>query len=246
MVFIKKAIVAIVAVILFASVFVAASAQSQAAEDKGPLEKITFIHYKKGFEKSAAGPAKAKPVSCYGYLASGAKWKTIEPYLVNPTNSDGLNQNFVFSAVTAGAAEWEKYGGNIFGEASIDYDAQYVEDKTDGKNTVSFGNYPNNGVIAVTNVWGYFGGSPRTRQLVEWDMLFNDTYFTFGDATATPSLMDLQNIATHEIGHSAGMNDQYSTKCYLETMYGYSSEGDIAKRDLYTEDITGIRKLYGS
>ena len=56
--------------------------------------------------------------------------------------------------------------------------------------------------------------------------------------------MDVQNIITHEIGHSAGMNDLYSTSCLQETMYGYSTEGEIKKRDLNSGDITGIRKLY--
>ena len=55
--------------------------------------------------------------------------------------------------------------------------------------------------------------------------------------------MDLQNIATHEFGHAAGLDDYY--QCDLETMYGYSYYGDIEKRDLYDGDIAGIQKLYG-
>ncbi len=237
----KKIILLLVVFSLFSLAFVFAAQNSPT--DKGSLEKITFIHYKKGFAKPEA-PGKSKPVTCYGYLASGAKWKTIEPYLVNPTNSDSLGASFVESAVTAGVAEWEKYGGNIFGSGSIDYNATYAENIADGENTVSFGTYQNSGVIAVTNVWGYFGGKPQSRQLLEWDLLFNDTYFEFGDAAINPALMDLQNIATHEIGHAAGMNDLYNTACYQETMYGYSTEGETSKRDLSSGDIVGITKLY--
>jgi predicted Zn-dependent protease len=54
--------------------------------------------------------------------------------------------------------------------------------------------------------------------------------------------MDLQNIATHEIGYGIGLADIYD--CDLETMYGYSGEGDIVKRDLYDGDITELQKLY--
>lgn len=241
----KRAILLIVVSCLFASIFVFAAAEQGKDNDKGPLEKITFIHYKKGFAKPSA-PGKTKPVNCYGYLASGAKWKINEPYLINPTNGDGLGASFVESAVNAGVAEWERFGGNIFGGWAIDYSAQYVDNATDEKNTVTFGTIDDSGIIAVTNVWGYFSGSPKTRQLVEWDMLFNDAYFAFGDATLNSALMDLQNIATHELGHSAGMDDLYNTVCFQETMYGYSTEGETSKRDLYSGDIAGITKLYGS
>ncbi|NIP29559.1 MAG: peptidase M10A and M12B matrixin and adamalysin, partial [Candidatus Dadabacteria bacterium] len=64
------------------------------------------------------------------------------------------------------------------------------------------------GVIAVTVIWGYFSGPPSIREIVEFDVLF-DTDFTWGNATVNPTLMDLQNIATHEIGHGAGLGDLY-------------------------------------
>jgi len=40
------------------------------------------------------------------------------------------------------------------------------------------------------------------------------------------------------------MDDLYETSCMAETMYGYSSEGEVSKRDLNAGDITGIQKLY--
>jgi len=211
-------------------------------EDKGPLTKITFIHYKDGQAKPA-GAGKTKTVQCYGFLANGAKWKTTEDYYINPLYSN-LPSLFVESAVNAGVAEWEEYGGNnIFGNGIVNTNALYNDSATDGKNVAAFGSYPDSSVIAVTNVWGYFYGPPKTRQLVEWDILFN-TYFAWGDGKENPSLMDLQNIATHELGHSAGMGDLYNTSCSLETMYGYSTEGEIIKRDLYKGDIAGIQALY--
>lgn len=215
-------------------------------EDRGPLTKITFIHYKKGYAKPPWAGGGGKPeAKCYGFLAKGAKWKTLEPYLVNPTNSDGLSDTFVKSAVDLGVGEWETYGGEIFGEGSLDASASYNDGNLDEVNTTSFGAYPDSGVIAVTTVWGYFSGPPQTRELVEWDILFNNaSTWAWGDATADASLMDLQNIATHELGHSAGMDDLYETSCNLETMYGYSTEGEMIKRDLHTGDIVGIQELY--
>ena len=58
--------------------------------------------------------------------------------------------------------------------------------------------------------------------------------------------MDLQNIATHEIGHGLGLEDLYNVVCDQETMYGYSSKGEIKKRTLEQGDITGLQIMYGS
>jgi hypothetical protein len=233
----------ILTVLSFTGVVSIAKAKEQ--DDKGPLTKITFIHYKR--DKNQAKPGggiKPGSITCYGYLAKGAKWKTAENFLVNSTSSN-LDQNEVLQSMNAGITEWEKYGGSgIFGDGSLDNNVTYDETTYDGENTVSFGNYSQPDVIAVTNVWGYFGGAPQTRELIEWDMLFN-TQFNWGDATtAGNSVMDLQNIATHELGHSAGMNDLYTTSCNLETMYGYSLEGETSKRDLNAGDIKGIQGLY--
>lgn len=214
--------------------------------DRGPLAKITFIHYRKGLAKPPSVGNPKKQTSCYTYLASGAKWKTPENYLVNSSLSGGLDDAFVFSAATKGETEWERYGGpNIFGQASLDNSAVYQSNVTDGQNVLAFGNYADPNVIAVTTVWGYFSGPPGNRELVEWDMLFNTgSDWQFGDAEADPSKMDLQNIATHELGHSAGMGDLYSLSCTQETMYGYSEVGEINKQDLNTGDIAGITSLY--
>lgn len=213
---------------------------SSQAKDKGPLSKITFIHYRKNFAKPTPDATKGSKGSCYSYIATGAKWKTTEGYIVNPTGSN-LDSNFVTQAVDKGVAQWEMYGGsNIFGTSSSDLS---VGTGFDNRNVVNFGPYSDNNAIAVTTVWGYFGGAPATREIVEWDMLFNN-YYTYGDASTNGSVMDLQNIATHELGHSAGMADLYNFSCSLETMFGYSGYGEIIKRDLNNGDIQGIKKLY--
>lgn len=210
-------------------------------DERGPLTKITFIHYKKGAAKPS-GVGKSKGEACYTFLSKGAKWKDDENFEINPTNSS-LNDGFVKEAMDSGVAEWEKYGGTaIFGNSSINTSAIYNDSIYDGRNVAAFGDY-SPGVIAVTTVWGYFYGPPQTRELIEWDMLFN-TYYQWGDATVDHSLMDLQNIATHELGHSAGLGDLYNTSCGEETMYGYSTWGETEKRDLNAGDIAGIKKLY--
>jgi len=212
-------------------------------ENRGPLTKITLIHYRKGYGKpDGVGKPKKPPKdsACYTYLSKGAKWKTTEDYLVNPTNNDDMDQNFVKNAVDAGVTAWEEHGGEIFGQGYIDTSASYSENY-DENNTTSFTNL-DPGIIGVATVWGFFSGPPKYREIVGWDIRFND-YYDWGDGV-NPNLMDLQNIATHELGHAAGMGDLYDVKCNQETMYGYSEYGEIIKRDLNPGDIAGIQGLY--
>jgi hypothetical protein len=216
-------------------------------DDRGPLTKITFIHYRRAYAKPpGVGNKPGGGSSCYGFLASGAKWKTPETFWGNASGSSVPSSEFQ-NALNAGVAEWESNSpSNIFdGTAIMSSSAPYDPNSMDDKNVAVFGAYSNPGVIAVTTVWGYFYGPPKTRELVEWDMLFNTAGgWGWGDGEANPALMDLQNIATHELGHSAGMDDLYNTSCNLETMYGYSTEGEIIKRDLNAGDIAGIKALY--
>ena len=214
-------------------------------EDRGPLSKVTLIHYKKGKENArpdGVGNQK-KSNACYTFISAGAKWKTNEPYYVNPSNAGAeLQNNAVYGAFNEGVTAWENGSGkNIFGNGTMDVNAVYDPDRVDGKNVAGFGPYSQSNVIAVTTVWGYFSGPTQWKEIVEWDMLFN-TNFKWGITSS--DAMDIQNIATHEMGHSAGLGDLYTTSCSIETMYGYSVNGETSKRTLETGDIAGIKSLY--
>jgi len=97
----------------------------------------------------------------------------------------------------------------------------------------------------VCVVWGFFLGPPSTRKIVEFDIIFDDFDYAWGDATANDELMDLQNIATHELGHGLGLADLYDLDLQEQTMYGRATEGETIKRDLASGDIAGIQFLYG-
>ncbi len=204
------------------------------------LEKIEFIHWKKDFAKpeTARGP---KTPTCYKLLKPTTKWVGLPvSYVINPTNSQGLSESFISSAVSTASETWDlatskELMNNVY---TIDPNANYgVQDY---KNSISFGNYGQTGVIAVTSIWR----NTMTKAIVEFDMMFDIDYM-WGDAIANPALMDLQNIATHELGHAVGLDDIYQSSCSTVTMYGYSSNGDVGKRALELPDITGLIELYG-
>lgn len=205
------------------------------------LEKIEFIHWKKGYGKPGGAKAPKSP-SCYKFLTPGKnpiRWYDTVNYVINPTNPQDLSETFIGSAVSTSAETWDTAAtskelmNNEYTTGAVTYGVQ------DYQNAITFGNYPKEGVIAVTTVWY----NPATKAIVEFDMMF-DTDWTWGDAEGNQSVMDLQNIATHELGHGVGLADVYETACSEVTMYGYSDYGETQKRTLEAPDIKGVQTLY--
>lgn len=200
------------------------------------LTRVDFIHYVK--PENPGKRKKDKAPSCSKLL--GPKWK-VSPvdYVINPTNSS-LSDEFVIAAISKSAETWdEATSTELFNDVySVDYEATYGDQ--DFVNAITFDDHPDDRVIAVTSIW-YI---PRGRRIVEFDIMF-DADWVWGDAEADGNKMDLQNIAIHELGHGAGLDDVYQNACSEVTMYGYSEYGETKKRTLEQPDIDGIQKLYG-
>lgn len=185
---------------------------------------------------------------CYGFNAPGARWKITKGYGILTTNNQGLSSSFIINAVGAAASVWDAVLNNfvIFGT----YDPNIIVDgadfeEPDGNNEWVPGNIADPGVIAITITWGIFDGPIDSRQIVEWDQIYDFVDYSWGDATVDRNKMDLQNICTHELGHAAGLTDQYDSVCSKATMYGYASVGQTSKRVLSNADKQGICVLYG-
>lgn len=230
------------------------------------VEGYAIIDYKKGFGKPGAicGNGICEPgenarkcpedcggngeepdtSSCYEFFAKGAKWKSVEPWIVNSTNTGGLNETFVRNNIAFDIAKWESAAGkDILGaETSGTVDGADLI-TPDDKNEVYFGDIGQEGAIAVTIVWGTFAAPPPFRELVEWDHVYDQVDFNWS-ATGEAGKMDFENIATHELGHSVGLGDLYTSACSEQTMYGYADYGETKKRTLEDGDITGVRTLY--
>ncbi|MEK7617112.1 MAG: matrixin family metalloprotease [Patescibacteria group bacterium] len=219
------------------------------------VEGLAIIHRK----ENAAKPGSGKPgtTTCYTYLAKGAKWKSVEPWVVNPVNNVGIgtsSPNIVLNILGNGVSKWEDAtdgnvsngtGVNVIGSGATT-SATLVADTSspDSQNEVYFADISDPGVIAVTIIWGVFSGPIFARELVEWDQVYDDVSFDWSaESLGVTGKMDFDNIATHELGHSMGMGDLYNA-CVDETMYGFSATAETKKRDLNTGDITGINALY--
>lgn len=213
------------------------------------VEGFLFIDNKKGDAKPEGTPGNGPnkggnpdKSTCYAEIAKGAKWKATEQYMVGP----GID-----SAVTAASLDaWDsQVTFDIFGADITDpLDPTKTVDgpdsiAPDNKNEVMFDNLGPTSTIAYTITWGVFNGPPSQRVLVEWDAVFNTDY-AFGDAdTAISSVMDYQNIATHEFGHALGLTHP-TDDCTEETMYRFADLDETKKRTLEAGDIAGVNKLY--
>ncbi len=98
--------------------------------------------------------------------------------------------------------------------------------------------FPSN-VIAMASIWY----NELDGEIIEADITFNGENFEWS-SSGESGKMDVQNIATHEIGHFLGLADLYDSSDSEATMYGYSWEGDTQKRTLSPDDQDGIRALY--
>lgn len=162
-----------------------------------------------------------------------AGWKWSAPYSAMASSyADVLN----VSAQTWDAAT----GGSILG--GITPGSAGVAGVQDFKNQMDWVDLGLSTTIAVTTTWYYLS----TGQAVESDAQYNTFYLW--SATGDPAAMDVQNIGTHEIGHTFGLGHPTGkpSKISCLTMYAYGAEGELQKRTLGDGDILGIRRLYGA
>lgn len=211
------------------------------AMDNGKLvEGYAYIDYRKGYGKppwAGGGKNGGGDTACYGFLSKGAKWKAAEPYVVD----SGMDAVLVAKDLETWDAQvtFDIFGSQDLGSTVDGADTVSPDDK----NEVMWGNIADSNAIAVAIVWGIFSGNPSWREIVEYDVVF-DTDYVWGDAEVDLSVMDFENIATHEFGHAAGLADLYETSCAEQTMYGYANNGEWNKRSLEVGDKAGIKELY--
>jgi hypothetical protein len=134
------------------------------------------------------------------------------------TNVYTADFNFVYGGTTAKTAA--DYGSN------------------DGENIVVFETFGRNGTLAQNTYWYYSSSG----EIIDSDIRYNTSYAWSIDGS--PGAYDIQNVGTHEFGHSLCLKDLYDPADSEKTMYGYSSQGETEGRSLDQDDIDGISYLY--
>lgn len=221
------------------------------------LDRVIFVNYPKDFPvKGGAVKPPKDTVTKEWYKYSGIHWNTSSlpiDYVVN-LNSSGDDGTFLSGIINAFSV-WEaddqssidfEYNGGFSGTPS----SFEIVRTANGTNEVGWVDlsqiYP--GAIAVTMVWY----NSLTKEIVEIDMGMNSALpwtqnIIAGDpnnSEGTAGYFDVQNIATHEVGHWLMLGDLYNKPTTSQTMYGYGSTGEVNKRSLESGDLAGLRLIY--
>lgn len=214
---------------------------SLASFTSAKITRVDIIEYKGGHTVVKA-PVKADQVEnqCVPVM-NGVMSALPFSYVINPSNTQNLSEKEIVRATSRAAKTWNSaVKGNAFADYSINVTPYYPI--YDYQNTISFSD-----IFLDTTVVGqnslFFLDDGNSTRLVEFDMLLNNK-IPFGDANKNASVIDLQALITHELGHSLGFLDLYNTECSLATMYGYSNFGDISKRNLQKYEISALKFLY--
>ena len=175
------------------------------------------------------------------YSKTGYKWPTMSvPFYVNPTNQD-VSSSAAIAALQAGMAAWNTQAGTPF---RYYYAGQVSTTATgyDNRNIIVFRNTTNGGTIA-TSYWWHSDGNLLDSDIVFWDG--GRTFFTgsSGCSGGTYPGAYIEDVATHELGHSLGLNHSSVTDATMYPSYSQCSQG---MRTLSADDISGAKSLYGT
>lgn len=208
-----------------------------------------------GGEQNEVGSATLAALPpCCTFIRDSIRWEAREGYAIDPSNNRGLSPQFIASSFDEAVRAWEMgAGSDVFGERRTIQSSSGIN--FNGANEVAFGRIDIPGfsnILAVTGIWmdcptrDGSGKCTSNAEIIEWDQLYNTFSFDWGDADVDGnSVVDLLNIATHEMGHSLGLGDLYSpASCRESTMWGFSGEGETKKRSLDPDDSECAMLLY--
>lgn len=113
----------------------------------------------------------------------------------------------------------------------------------DGQNIITWGS-TSGSALAVSYIWyNRYSG-----MAIEVDTIINKKFTWYWSDSqgycAYQGVYDAQDILTHELGHTMGLDDMYTEEYANHTMYGYGSKGETKKDTLTTGDIAGVDIIY--
>ena len=202
------------------------------------------------------GPAFSDDFSVYKLFRGGVKWsETPVSYYVDLTDAP----NDALGAITKSTDEWDSYTSAVLFEyidnTSITFDEPGDLEKPYKENTVSWASFDALGLpedaVAVNVVWFWVMVSPggvtgRVLNLAEFHIINNsDLPWAVNALGVKGNQFDVQNVNTHEFGHSLFLGDLYMPPASELTMLGYTVIEETKKQDLGLGDILGLQALYG-
>ncbi len=167
------------------------------------------------------------PIHTSAYSYSGHHWDYGNPTYVDVTILSEVPVAWD-NAIAYAMSAWNKAGAKFHFRVG------------NAGHTIGFKNlwqYPD--ALAVT----YVRESSSTMRITDKDTDISSRYSW--DVNGVSYKYDVQNVMTHEFGHWLNLGDLKNSWDYWKTMYGSAAPGEIYKRTLETDDINGIRAIYG-
>lgn len=168
-------------------------------------------------------------------------------YNLNPAGSDDVPFAQVEAAIASSFQSWENLP-----DSSIAFTRGENRSETGGRNDGIYQIYWRedstiddgldiSGALAVTRLFTYVGGG-RDGEIADVSLTFNGKTVTWGTDGST-SRVDIAEVATHEIGHSLGLDH---APIGASTMFPRTGTGSLRNRSLATDDQIGVAVLYPS
>lgn len=189
-------------------------------------------------QKQGAGASSNSVAHEISYNWSGQKWTAFPfTWFLNNGAAPGVSFNDTRDALANGYNAWSCASG---GSMNFGGGTAIATTASDGTNCRYWSNTGwSSGTIAVAT-WFYI---IATNQIVEADIAFNAQHFSWS-AGGTATTMSVQNIGTHEEGHTIGLLDLYGAADAAETMFGIGANGESQKNTLAGDDVLGAEFMY--
>jgi len=203
-------------------------------EAKGPpaMETITFANIP--YWSSPPWYPPDEETDTYRLIMGGLHWAEADlPVQCVVYGDDGPPG--AFGVIEAAFATWDNETPvNIYGDI---YDGG-THPEVD--NSVSWGPIDGPGGIIAQTSFSYW---PNTKELAGFDIVFDEE--EPWSVTGEEDYFDVQNVMTHELGHTLALDDLRSPRDGALTMHAYTWPGDTDKSTLGAGDILGIQAIYG-
>ncbi len=160
---------------------------------------------------------------------------------------DGTSMNLIEKALDDSFKAWENISSAdvSFTDKGLTNLTEISKSSDDGVNLIIFDTQTTNFTVSTDvgpSVVGItINKFTTTGHLVDSDIIFNDREYRFSTTQATDlasKRINLQDVATHEIGHLLGLSHSWIEQA---TMYPYTRDG---QRTVAADDKAGISNLY--
>jgi len=164
--------------------------------------------------------------------------------VLSARGSDDLAPGMHLSALRSAIEAWN---ANALSRARLVEDSRWFQQAREDYQSSSIhlvmfdeddssGYFPaGSGTVAVTQIW-FDGGS----RITDADVLFNGAGYRF-TTSRQPGRFDVQDVATHELGHLLGLDHSGWAGASL---YPYVDPTVILHRSLAMDEVRGLRSMY--